>query len=233
MTDDRRDLTSGDPLGGTPEPQPQPPAPRGPEPSVAPSPARPGPAQPPAATPERPDTGGHYAGGRVPPGAFAPREPRPGPPAKADLAEWWRRAVATLIDGAIVGAITLAILAVLGVGFFANGTIGAGEIVVGLLVGTVVFAALALLYAPLFMARTNGQTLGKMMAGCRVVRTDGKRVDFWWAALREVAVKGILLGIASSLTGGIAYLVDVLWPLPDPENRALHDYVVDSRVVKA
>jgi hypothetical protein len=58
-------------------------------------------------------------------------------------------------------------------------------------------------------------------------------VDFWWAALREVAVKGLLVGIASSLTGGIAYLVDVLWPFWDAENRALHDFVVDSRVVKA
>jgi uncharacterized RDD family membrane protein YckC len=214
MTDDRRDMTPGDPLGGAAEPQPRTPAPPAPERPVAPG-------------------ASHYAGGRVPPGAFAPREPRPGPPAKEDLAEWWRRAVATLIDGVIVGALTLAILAVMGVGFFANGTIGAGEVIVGLLVGTIVFAGLALLYAPLVMDRTDGQTLGKMMAGCRVVRTDGKRVEFWWAALREVVVKGLLVGIASAITGGIAWFVDVLWPIPDPENRALHDYVVDSRVVKA
>jgi hypothetical protein len=71
-----------------------------------------------------------------------------------------------------------------------------------------------------------------MAARCRVVRVNGKRVDFWWAALREVVVKGLIVGIASSLTGGIAGLVDVLWPIPDPQNRALHDFVVDSRVVK-
>jgi uncharacterized RDD family membrane protein YckC len=183
-------------------------------------------------TPERPGAA-HYGEGRVPPGAFAPRAPRPGPPAREELASWASRAVATIVDGLIVGGITLAILAVLGVGFFSDGTVGTVEVLVGLLVGTIVFAALALLYAPLVMAQTNGQTLGKMLAGCRVVRADGRPVGFWWSALREVAVKGVLLGIASSLTGGIAYLVDVLWPLPDPENRALHDHLVDSRVVKA
>jgi uncharacterized RDD family membrane protein YckC len=175
----------------------------------------------------------HYGEGPVPPGAFRPRPPRPGPPPRETLAEWWRRAVATVVDGVIVGALSLVVLAVLGAGFFADGDIGVGDVVVGLLLFTLFFAALALLYAPLVMARTNGQTFGKMLAGCRVVRADGGPVDFWWSALREVAVKGLLVGIASSLTGGIAYLADVLWPVVDPQNRALHDYVVDSRVVRA
>ena len=177
--------------------------------------------------------GDPYAGGPVPPGAFAPREERPGLPAQEDLASWGSRAIATLIDGFIVGALTLAILALLGVGFFADGTVGAGEVVVGLLAGIVVFCVLALLYAPLTMTRTNGQTLGKMAAGCRVVRVNGKRTDFWWSAFREAIVKGLVIGIASILTGGIAYLVDVLWPIPDSQNRALHDYMAESRVVKA
>ena len=34
-----------------------------------------------------------------------------------------------------------------------------------------------------------------------------------------------------SLTFGIAPLVDYLWPLWDEENRALHDYLVDTRTV--
>jgi uncharacterized RDD family membrane protein YckC len=72
-----------------------------------------------------------------------------------------------------------------------------------------------------------------MVTGCRVVRAEGQRVTFGWAALREVVVKGLVLGIAGSLTGGLAYIVDGLWPLFDGQNRALHDYVVDSRVVKA
>ena len=174
----------------------------------------------------------HYGGGPVPPGAFAPRTPRPGPPGKDQLAEFWRRLVAVVVDGAIVGALSLLILAAIGAGFFADGEVGVGQVIVSLLLLTVLFTAIALIYAPLVMARTNGQTLGKMITGCRVVRADGRRVTFGWAVLREVLVKGLLLGIAGAITGGLATLADGLWPLVDGQNRALHDYVVDSRVIK-
>ena len=51
--------------------------------------------------------------------------------------------------------------------------------------------------------------------------------------LREVVVKWLLFNVVGgSVTFGLAWLVDVLWPLWDEENRALHDMVVDSRVIK-
>ena len=50
-------------------------------------------------------------------------------------------------------------------------------------------------------------------------------------AVVEVVVKTLLFGIASVITGGLATLADVLWPLWDEENRALHDLIVDTRVV--
>lgn len=74
------------------------------------------------------------------------------------------------------------------------------------------------------MALTNGQSQGKKAAQIRVVRTDGKRATLPWSVLREWPVKAILL-----VTVG----VDQLWPLWDRENRALHDMVVGSRVVRA
>ena len=37
---------------------------------------------------------------------------------------------------------------------------------------------------------------------------------------------------SGTLTGGLANLADVLWPLWDEENRALHDFVVDTRTIK-
>ena len=55
-------------------------------------------------------------------------------------------------------------------------------------------------------------------------------MTFGFAVLREVVIKGLLFGIVGSITGGIAPLLDVLWPLWDEENRALHDFVVDTRV---
>ena len=89
----------------------------------------------------------------------------------------------------------------------------------------------ALLYAPILMARTNGKTLGRMAMNIRVVKTNGEPITFGFAMLREVAVKTLLVGIASALTGGIGYLLDVLWPLWDEENRALHDFVVNTRTI--
>ena len=175
----------------------------------------------------------HYGGDPVPPGAFAPRPPKPGPPPQAALAEFWRRVVALFVDGAIIGFVALGILGLVGAGFFGDGEAGVVEFLLSLLILIVLFTAIALVYSPLIMARTNGQTLGKMLTGCRVVRADGRRVTFGWAVLREVLVKGLLLGVAGMITGGLAYVADGIWPFVDGQNRALHDFVVDSRVVKA
>jgi hypothetical protein len=49
--------------------------------------------------------------------------------------------------------------------------------------------------------------------------------------LREVVVKALLFGLLGGITGGIVHLLDVLWPLWDEENRALHDFVVNTRTV--
>ena len=90
---------------------------------------------------------------------------------------------------------------------------------------------MALLYAPMLMSRTNGQRSAAWRSGIRVIRADGQPMTFWFALLREVVVKALLVGVLSSVTFGLAWLLDVLWPLWDEENRALHDLVVDTRVV--
>jgi uncharacterized RDD family membrane protein YckC len=174
-----------------------------------------------------------------PPGAFGtPPGAVPAAPATGAyaLAGWWSRVGAALIDGIIVGIGALAIVALFGsvfsVGFFAGDEVGIASLIVGLLLSFVAIAIVALLYAPLMMARTNGKTLGRMATGIRVVRASGQPITFAFAFIREVAVKALLFGIASSLTFGLASLADVLWPLWDDENRALHDFVVDTRVVR-
>ena len=174
-----------------------------------------------------------YGDSPVPPGAFSPpeRPQRLGP--DAPFADWWKRVVAALLDGLIVGGVTLLILAALGVGFFSDGDASTVDVVLSAILATLVFAFLALLYAPLLMARTNGKTIGKMAVGIRVARASGQPVDLWWAILREVVVKGIAFGVAGAVTGGLSSLADALWPLFDKERRALHDFLVDSRVVDA
>lgn len=152
------------------------------------------------------------------------------------LAGWWRRVGAAVIDGLIVGAVALAIMAPLGIGIFASGDSDTGVVafVLAFVVVALVLAVVALLYAPFLMARTNGQTFGRMATGIRVVRTSGEPMTFGWALLREVVVKGLLFNaLLGSITGGLASIIDVLWPLWDEENRALHDFVVQTRTVLA
>ncbi len=151
------------------------------------------------------------------------------------LAGWWRRAGAQLIDGLIVGigAVVLfaAITATFSLGFFAGEEVGLVSILFGLLLAVVCASIVALLYAPAMMGRTNGRTLGRMATGIRVVRADGRPITFGFAMLREVAVKALLFGVLGSFTAGLANLLDYLWPLWDTQNRALHDFVVDTRTV--
>jgi uncharacterized RDD family membrane protein YckC len=215
-------LSSGDPLagGGTPEP------PRH-ESGL--------PGAPPA--PERPSTFPGY-GSPPPPGAGGPIAPA----FDADvmgryvLASWLSRVGAQLIDGLIIGVgaiiLFLPIGAALGIAGASDSDAGIGAAVVGLLFWVLCVTIVAFLYAPVLMARTNGKTLGRMAMNIRVVKTSGEPITFGFAMLREVVVKSIVFGIAGSFTFGLAPLLDVLWPLWDEENRALHDSIVSTRVVK-
>jgi uncharacterized RDD family membrane protein YckC len=216
---DSSGLTPGDPLGGD--------APTTHDPFGRP-------AEP--AAPPRPETPPGYTS-PPPPGAGGPvRTAAPGAVAgQYVLSGWWRRAGALVVDGLIFGIgatiLVVAITAPFSVGFFAGDEAGIVSVIVGLLLAVVCAAIVALLYAPALMARTNGKTLGRMATGIRVVRADGQPITFGFAMLREVAVKALLFGIAGSFTFGLAQLIDYLWPLWDEENRALHDFVVNTRTV--
>jgi uncharacterized RDD family membrane protein YckC len=151
------------------------------------------------------------------------------------LAGWGSRALAQIVDGLIVGAgaaiLVVAITAPFSIGFFKSDNVGFVSLIVGAMIAVLCVTVIAMLYAPALMARTNGKTLGRMATGIRVVRATGEPITFGFAVLREVVVKALLFGIAGTITGGIANLLDYLWPLWDEENRALHDFVVNTRTV--
>ncbi len=214
-------LSPGDPLGGGGAPEP----PRH-ESGL--------PGAPPA--PERPTAPGY--GSPPPPGAGGPLAPPAygGVTGRYVLASWWSRVGAQLIDGLIICAVALVpflpIGAALGIGASADSDAGIAAAIGAAILWIACIALIALLYAPLMMARTNGKTLGRMAMNIRVVRTSGEPVTFWFAMLREVGVKAIGVSLAGTFTFGLAGLIDSLWPLWDEENRALHDFIVSTRVVK-
>jgi uncharacterized RDD family membrane protein YckC len=176
---------------------------------------------------------------QVPPGGWDRPVGGP-PPLAAPYAGWWSRVGAQLFDLLVISvpAALLAILLFGGVGaaFTAGDGFGIATLIIGLIAYVSLLFAAVILYAPLLMRRPgerNGQTWGKQIVGIRVVRTNGVPMDFIWSALREALVKGLALGVASSIIPFIPYLLDALWPLWDDENRAIHDFIVDTRVVEA
>jgi uncharacterized RDD family membrane protein YckC len=147
---------------------------------------------------------------------------------------------AALFDLLVISipAVILAVVVFGGVGaaFTAGDGFGIATLIIGLIAYLSVFLAAVILYAPLLMRRPgerNGQTWGKQLVGIRVVRTNGVPMDFAWSAIREALVKALGLGAASSIIPFIPYLLDALWPLWDDENRAIHDFIVDTRVIEA
>jgi uncharacterized RDD family membrane protein YckC len=149
----------------------------------------------------------------VPPQA-EPARGRGGPPP----ANWWPRVGATLLDQVVIIGVVL-----LG---------AAGAAVAGLAedtVADVIIAALvlfALAYPIVMLTFHEGQTVGKQAARVRVLRLDGEPVGFGRAFVREVTK--VVFGYT-----GFLWLIDVLWPLWQAENRALHDLIAGTRVVAA
>ena len=175
----------------------------------------------------------------MPPGGWQQPIAQQGPGwAGRPLASWGSRLGAWFIDGLIIGVPTAIFFIVfagaIGLTGDDNDT-GFWVLVGSAILSVIIFAILALIYAPATMARKgehNGQTWGKQMLGIRVIRDSGEPMTFWWAALREVGVKGLAVGIASSIIPLIPWFLNFFWPLWDDQNRALHDMAVSTHVVR-
>ncbi len=88
------------------------------------------------------------------------------------------------------------------------------------------------IYESVFEGRTAGQTPGRRAVGIRVMRVDGAPFGFWWALYRTLIIRDGLFGIGAIVSGGTLWVLQYLWPLWDPQRRALHDLVARSRVVQ-
>ena len=152
-------------------------------------------------------------------------------------AGWWRRAGSTVVDGLVIALLAAALLIALIAGLSASlddsVSWGIGVFLAVLVCAACAFVAAAV-YAAWMTARTNGRTLGRMALGIRVTRVDGAPMTFKRAFVREAVIKwGLFYGLGGLLTLGILPLVDVLWPLWDEQNRALHDLLARTLVVRS
>ncbi|MFD0883349.1 RDD family protein, partial [Streptosporangium algeriense] len=168
------------------------------------------------------------------------------PGAPAPLAEWWQRLVARIIDGIILAIPMVIISLVLGAILVTSGGFDLETGVItepsGYALSTflsTVIAGLIYVAYEFLMLRQNGQTVGKMVMGIKVVRVGGalqgglspdvaiKRagVSYGPYALSGIPLVGFVLNIFT--------LVNVLWQLWDkPLKQCLHDKVASTVVVK-
>lgn len=236
------------PPGGPPAEGPQSPAPgppnQGPGPQSPVPPAAPGAPQSPAPGPQspppqpwappgqaQPGPEGIPGQGQVPPGGWQTPATQQQQWVGAPLAGWWSRVGATVLDGLIL-LIPVIVLVVIIVGVAAGSEAGA---IVTAIIGFLSYFIATLFYAPVLMSRggeRNGQTFGKQALGIRVTRDNGQPFDMGAAFIRELAVKNLLFGFIGSFFFSIPTLLDWLWPLWDDQNRALHDMVVKTHVMK-
>jgi uncharacterized RDD family membrane protein YckC len=128
--------------------------------------------------------------------------------AAGELAGWWRRVGATIIDYLIVGVVS----ALIGV---AAGRVT--EYTLGFVISMVYTVALLV---------RGGQTLGMMAVGTRCVK-DGTGDTLTVGP----AVGRYLLAYVLEITV-IGGLLDVLWMLWDSKNQTIHDKAVGSLVVR-
>jgi uncharacterized RDD family membrane protein YckC len=68
----------------------------------------------------------------------------------------------------------------------------------------------------------SGQSIGKMLTGLRIVKTDGRAAGFGTILFRHTF--GYLV---TALTGFLGFLISVL----NPKGRALHDYLAGTVVI--
>lgn len=136
----------------------------------------------------------------------------PTDPQGRPLAQWWKRVVAFIIDVIIVNIASTIIYLVVG----GNAQIAA--ILISLIITFAYFTALN--------GSPRGQTVGKMALGIAVRDMDSGSsigpVRAFSRALAEYVLFALFI---------LPWLVDVLWPLWDPQRQAWHDKAVRSLVV--
>jgi len=153
----------------------------------------------------------------------------------ASYAGFWKRFVAYLIDGILLGIVELVIfipvLGMLGLGIAGAGSNGedmehAAGMLLAFIFGPLLFAILAIavagwLYFALMESSVKGATLGKMALGIRVTDLNGGRISFARASGRY---------FGKLVSGAILYIGFIMAGFTQ-QKQALHDIMAGCLVV--
>lgn len=154
----------------------------------------------------------------------------------AALARWWRRVVALCVDAIATAVIANGLLLIAGFHPYWQGRhLDTSNLIARYVAGFVA----AVCYFPPIVRYTDGQTLGKLLLKSRVIRVDARPMSLALGLWREVVIKIAIIDLlalipaAGGVVGFVAFALDGSWPLWDSENRALHDMLAGTRVVRA
>lgn len=123
-----------------------------------------------------------------------------------ELADVGQRFIAIAIDSILLGMVTGAL------------TLGS-ESFWGSVVGFIIGAA----YQAYFLSHSNGQTLGKMLMGVRVVRLDGAPLTGTDGVIRYIGY----------YINSVIMMLGWFWALIDSRHQGFHDKLVNTIVIKA
>lgn len=171
------------------------------------------------------------------PGAMPSWTTPAGPPAPA-YASFWQRVGAILIDGLVLSPLAIIPFVVVMMGRLqpeldrvasSGGSIDV-RLVMGSVIGWLIFSAVAQYVYAALMVRYAGATLGKLALGIRVRRDDGAPAGWREALLRPVLQ--LVISFAAFVPGaGFLSILDDLWMLWDKQSQTLHDKVAGTIVV--
>jgi uncharacterized RDD family membrane protein YckC len=130
-------------------------------------------------------------------------------------AGFWRRVVALILDGFVVGIVTVPISLALGAGDGTSSTTYSPE-------ASSISTAISWLYYALMESSAKQATLGKLAMGIMVTDLDGRRVGFGKATGRYFAK------ILSALILGIGFLMAAF----TERKQGLHDILAGTLVVR-
>jgi len=156
---------------------------------------------------------------------------------------------AMFIDGLVFLPVVLVLIMIVGFSAFATTTAAGAGASVNLAVIATQLAppAFGVAYFAL-MHGWRGQTLGKMAVRIKVVQANGQPISMMTAFLRALYYQGVglLSGVLVSIAllveqpalmvlsnlASLYFVVSVVWALFDKQQRAIHDLLARTRVVR-
>lgn len=186
-------------------------------------------------------------GGGFGTGGYAPPSPAPyaypqgtGGAGGLNYAMWGDRVLAALIDGALIAGAMIVLYIIIGVvGGVLSSIAGSISDNLGGLVGSsfcCTFVLLPLLstfvinaYNKVYLIGTRGYSIGQGVMNLKVVMGDGSAVPMNTSIIRFLVQMGLAV---VPFLGWILVMLDLLFPLWDPQRQTLHDKAVGTFVVK-